>query len=92
MKRRGRGKKENGLIIEYRELGTISIDELCQAVITDIKALKDIYGISYVKSARLRLPVTNEYGEHRDVYHPAGRKMLRMDTHHFRPSCKDYEL
>ena len=81
-----------GLIIDYKELGTINIDELMHAVFEDIKALKDIYNVHYVRNPRLKLLVTNEYGEEVKVRRPAGGTISYMDTHHFRPACKDYEL
>lgn len=84
--------KRLGLLIDYKELGTISIDELAHAVIEDIQALKDIYNIRYVTGVRLRLPVTNEYGERLKVRRPTGGYIYRMDTHHYRPACKDYDL
>ena len=81
-----------GLTIDYKELGTISIDELVHAIIEDVQALKDIYNIRYVKNPRLRIFVTNEYGEEIKVYRPTGGTINHMDTHHYRPSCKDYDL
>ena len=79
-------------MIEYRELGTVSIDEMAHALIQDLQALKEIYNIQFVKGARLRLPATNEYGEPIDVLRPGGGKAHRIDTHHYRPACKDYDL
>ena len=81
-----------GLTIVYNELGTISIDEFKQAVITDINALKDIYNVRYVKAPRIKLFVTNEYGEPIKIKRPTGDTIDFMDTHHYRPACKDYEL
>ena len=81
-----------GLTIDYKELGTISIDELVHAVIEDVQALKEIYNIQFVKNPRLRIYVTNEYGEEIKVRRPTGGTINYMDTHHFRPSCKDYDL
>lgn len=80
------------LTIDYRELGTISIDELAHAVIEDIQALKDLYNVRYVKAPRLRFYVTNEYGEEIRVRRPTGGTINYMDTHHYRPACKDYDL
>lgn len=82
----------SGLFIAYRELGTISIDEFKQALIADINALKDIYDVRYVKDARLNFLVTNEYGEELRVRRPTGGTIRFMDTHHYRPACKDYDL
>ena len=82
----------SGLTIAYKALGTISIDELAHAVIADIQALKDIYNVQYVKGSRFRLLVTNEYGEEIKVRRPTGGTIHYMDTHHYRPACKDYDL
>lgn len=92
MKGKNKDHKRTGLMIEYRELGTISIDELAHALVEDIQALKDLYNIRYVKGAHLRLPVTNEYGEQIEVRHPQGGRAYRIDTHHYRPACRDYDL
>ena len=81
-----------GLTIAYKELGTISIDEFMQAVIADVNALKDIYNVRYVKAPRIKLFVTNEYGEPVRVRRPTGGTINFMDTHHYRPACKDYDL
>ncbi|ABA03540.1 hypothetical protein Nwi_0273 [Nitrobacter winogradskyi Nb-255] len=89
----GRGDFEpQGLTISYKELGTISIDELMHALIEDIHALKDLYNVQYVKGPRLRLFVTNEYGEVVRVRRPGGGSISYMDTHHYRPACRDYDL
>ncbi len=84
--------ERRGLFIAYRELGTINIDEFKQALIADMNALKDIYDIHYVKDARLNILVTNEYGEELRVRRPTGGTIRFMDTHHYRPACKDYDL
>lgn len=82
----------HGLTIGYKELGTISIEEMTDALIEDMKALRDIYNVRYVTGSRLRLYVTNEYGESRKVMRPGGGTARYLDTHHFRPSCLDYDL
>lgn len=82
----------DGLTISYKELGTISIKELRDAVIEDVHALSDIYNVQYVKNARIKLYVTNEYGEEIKVRRPTGGTINFMDTHHYRPACKDYDL
>lgn len=92
MKKKDRSFEPEGLTISYKELGTICIEELLQAVAEDIHALKELYNVQYVKGSRLKLYVTNEYGEPVRVRRPAGGKIFYMDTHHFRPACKDYEL
>jgi hypothetical protein len=73
-----------GLTVDYQQLGTISVEELAHAIVADLTALKEIYNIHYVSAPRLRLTPTNEYGEEVRVF--------RIDTHHYRPSCIDYEL
>jgi len=80
------------LLIAYKELGTISIDEFQQAIIADLQALKEIYNVQYVKAPRLKINATNEYGEPVRVRRPVGGYIYYMDTHHYRPSCKDYDL
>ena len=92
MGRKRKDDKIQGLMIEYRELGTISIEEMTHAIIEDLQALKEIYNVQFVKGARLRLPVTNEYGEFCDIHRPGGGSLNRIDTHHYRPACKDYDL
>jgi hypothetical protein len=81
-----------GLTISYKGLGTISIDELLHALAEDIHALKDIYNIGFVKGPRLRLYATDEYGTPVRVRRPTGGKLVFMDTVHYRPACKDYDL
>jgi len=80
------------MIIAYKELGTISVDEFRNALVEDMNALKDIYNVRYLKGARLTFIVTNEYGEQINVRRPAGGTIKYMDTHHYRPACKDYDL
>lgn len=62
----------DGLTIDYKALGTISIDELAHALIEDIQALKDNYNIRYVRRPRLRFLPTDEYGGEVRVRRPAG--------------------
>ena len=82
----------DGLTIAYKELGTISIDEFKQALIADMGALKDIYNVRYVTAPRVKIIVTNEYGEPIKIRRPTGGTIHFMDTHHYRPACKDYDL
>lgn len=81
-----------GLTISYKELGTISIDELRHALVEDVFALRDIYNVRYVRNVRIKLLATNEYGEEYRIRRPAGGYIYYMDTHHYRPACKDYDL
>jgi hypothetical protein len=92
MNNKGGPFEPNGLTISYKALGTISIAELRNALIEDVNALRDIYNVQFVKDVRIRLAVTNEYGEEIKVRRPAGGTIRYMDTHHYRPACKDYEL
>lgn len=87
-----KGFEPTGLVIAYKQLGTISIDELRDALIEDIQTLKDVYNVRYLKNARLKLFVTNEFGEELKVRRPGGGRVHYLDTHHFRPACKDYDL
>lgn len=82
----------SGLTISYKALDTINIDELADAIVQDIKALKEIYDVKYVRAPRLKVLVTNEYGEEIKLRRPTGGRIHFMDTHHYRPSCVDYEL
>ena len=81
-----------GLLIGYKELGNIHIDEFAQAVITDIHALREYYHVSYVKGSKLRVYPTNEYGDPVRATRPEGGRVFYFDTWHYRPSCKDYDL
>lgn len=81
-----------GLLVAYWQLGTISIDELRDALVEDLHVLKELYNVRYVKGSKLKITVTNEYGEELKVRRPGGGRMYFMHTHHYRPACKDYEL
>ena len=85
-------KKDDAMVIEYRALGTITIDELAHAIMEDIQALKNEHNVRFVTGVRLRLPVTNEYGDPLRVTRPGGATMSRIDTHYYRPACLDYNL
>ena len=92
-KNKGVGPPPHGLLtIGYGELGTVALNELRDAIIEDIQALKDIYNIRYVRNPTLKILATNEYGEPVKIRRPAGGTISYMDTHHFRPACKDYDL
>ena len=81
-----------GLTIAYNQLGTISVEELTHALLEDAIGLRDYYNIQYISGAYLTVFATNEYGEHVDVRRPGGGKVQRIDTFHYRPACKDYDL
>ena len=82
----------HGLTMEYKLLGTISIDELAHAVYEDIKTLKEIYNVRYVTGSRLKLFVSDEFGTQIKVRRPGGGYVHYLHTHHYRPACKDYDL
>ena len=84
--------ESHGLTMEYKLLGTINIDELAHAVWEDIQVLKELYNVRYVKGTRLKLLITDEYGEEIKVRRPGGGYVHILHTHHYRPACKDYEL
>lgn len=81
-------KRPNYLMIDYRMLGTISLAEFRQALLTDLAALEDDSRIQFMNAARLVIPVTNAYGD------PVSLEgaLSRFDTNHYRPACKDYDL
>lgn len=81
------------LEIDYKTLGTISIDEFQQALWEDLQALRDGFDVSYLKNAKLIIPATNEFGDPVDVRRRAnGQRIKRIDTHHYHPACLDYKL
>ncbi|MGD9537142.1 MAG: hypothetical protein AB7P52_05235 [Alphaproteobacteria bacterium] len=84
--------KPNYLTIDYKALGTISLEELRQAVLTDLAAMGDILNIEFTTGAKLLIPITNEYGDPVRFSELTNRSQTRIDTHHYRPACKDYEL
>ena len=81
-----------GLTIDYKILGTISVDELAHGIVEDLHTLKETYNVRFVRSPRLKLYVTDEYGEEVRVRRPGGGYVHYLNTHHYRPACKDYEL
>ena len=92
MNKKPNTKKPKPFVIGYEELGTIPIKELRDALIEDMHSIREIYNIQYVTSGRLIIPVTNEYGEAIRVRRPTGGFIDYIDTHHFRPACRDYDL
>jgi len=86
-------RTETSLVILYENLGTISLDELKQAIWDDIAALKDQFGVSYVHGVKLVVPATNEFGDPVLVKRlSTGATVKRLDTHHYHPACLDYKL
>ena len=79
--------------IDYKNLGTIAIDELKQAIWEDIQMLKEQFGVSYVTGVKLMVPATNEFGDPLLVKRlSTGAPVRRLDTHHYHPACLDYKL
>lgn len=87
-----RKKKDQALIIEYKELGTISIDELIHALMEDLNSIKEDLRVRFVSGVRIRIPVTNEYGEPLRILSETGATVNKINTCHYRPSCLDYDL
>ena len=87
-------KKSDPVVeIDYKPLGTISLEELKQAIWDDIEALREEFGVSFVKNVQLIVPATNEYGDPVQVRRLSnGAKVNHLDTHHYRPACLDYKL
>lgn len=92
MKYDKRPNNSSSLVIDYRDLGTISVTEMMHAVIEDAHILTDVYNINFVKGSRLKVFATDEYGQPVRIINPAGGAIQYMPTHHLRPACKDYEL
>ncbi|MCC7428665.1 MAG: hypothetical protein IT557_17370 [Alphaproteobacteria bacterium] len=80
------------LTIDYRSLGTISLAEFRQALLTDLAALQDELHVEFMTAPRLVIPITNEYGDPVRFNDLTNRSLTRIDTHHYRPACKDYDL
>ena len=69
MTKKDRDKKDRDkssdseLTFTYGVLGTITLDEQKQAIWDDIAALKDEFGVNFLKGAELVIRATNEYGD-----------------------------
>jgi hypothetical protein len=86
-------KTDSILEIDYDTLRTITLDEWKQAIWEDIEALKEHFGVSYVTAPKLIVRATNEYGDPVLVKRlSTGATVRRLDTHHYRPACLDYQL
>ena len=82
----------DGLTISYKKLGTVSIDEWIHPFLEDMQMLKQEFNAGYVKVQRIKMHVTNEYGEEVKLCRPGGPRIHFMYTNHYRSSCMDYEL
>lgn len=87
-----KGKGVGRAIIEYDSLGIISIEQFEQALWEDLKALHDIYGVRFLKGARLVIPITTERGEAVPFRHPDGHVVTRLVTHFYHPAYLEYHL
>lgn len=82
-----------GLTIDYSKMGTMTIDEFKQALWTDLQVLKEHHSVKYIDAPRLRLQVTDEYGESQTLRGRIdGKPIFRMHTRHYRPACMDYDF
>lgn len=87
------GKTDPVLEISYKNLGTIKLDELQQAIWEDIQMLRDEFGVGYVTDVKLMVRATNEYGDPLVVKRLSnGATVRHLDTHHYHPACLDYKL
>ena len=84
-------RKPNHLTIDYRLLGTISLAEFRQALLTDLAILEDDFHIQYMTGPRLHVPITDELGHGIAFSALTDRQRTWIETHHYRPACKDYE-
>lgn len=87
-----RKQKDNAILIEYRGLGTVSMEELAHALIADLHAIRDEFNVKFCSNVRLRIPVTNEYGEPLVPRRDCGTQVSKIDSFHYRPFCLDYDL
>jgi hypothetical protein len=89
----GKGEHPTALEVDHKTLGTISLDELKQALWEDIQALHEEFDVSFVKNVKLIVPATNEYGDPVDVHRRCnGHRIKGIDTHPYHPACLDYKL
>ena len=87
------GKTDPIVVIDYKKLGTIALDELTQALWEDAQMLREEFGVSFVTGVKLLVPATNEYGDPLLVKRlSTGAPVKHLDTHHYRPACMDYKL
>lgn len=92
MSRKKSGKKPAGITVDYAKMGVMTIEELKQALWTDLQILKDERRVKYIVAPRLKLQPTDESGDPVPVRGRDGRTLHRMHTSHFRPACMDYDF
>jgi hypothetical protein len=81
------------VVIDYKKLGTIALDELTQAIWEDVQMLREEFGVSFITGVKLVVPATNQYGDPLQVRRlSTGAPVRLLDTHHYHPACLDYKL
>lgn len=82
-----------GLTVDYSKMGTMTIDEFKQALWTDLQVLKEQHAVKYINAPRLKLEITDEFGEAQPLRRRSnGKPIYRMHTRHYRPACMDYDF
>lgn len=93
MTRRQQSYRPPFLTVDYSLMGIMTLDELKQAIWTDLEVLKETYNVKYIKAPMLKLNLTDQFGEAAPLKSlKDGRPIYRMHTRHFRPACQDYDL
>lgn len=81
------------LTVDYAKMGTMTIDELKQALWADLQVLKEHYAVKYINAPKLKLQVSDEFGEaHALRGRDTGKPIYRLHTCHYRPACMDYDF
>lgn len=92
-KKKNDKKFEPSLTVDYAKVGLMTIEEFKQALWTDLQILKDEYGVKYLTAPKLKLGLTDAFGECtplRGRYD--GKPIYRLHTRHYRPACMDYDF
>lgn len=92
MSKRQKPYRPPHLTVDYTVMGIMTLDELKQALWTDLQVLKETYNVKYIKGPMLKLNLTDQFGEVAPLKSlNDGKPIYRMHTRHFRPACQDYE-
>jgi len=92
-KKKTKTDKKPTLTIDFSRIGIMTIEEFKQALWTDIQILKDEYNVKYITAPKLKIGLTDAFGECtplRGRYD--GKPIYRLHTHYNRPACMDYDL
>ena len=82
-----------GLTIDYSRIGVMTIEEFKQALWTDIQILKDEHNVKYITKPKLKLGLTDAFGECTPLRGRYDSKPIyRLHTQYNRPACWDYDL